>query len=565
MRELKATVIFAVLSGLAVCSGCSKNNGSNPNTNAGPPRYTVSVAADKLAGDGLMLRNNGGDDLFITKNGSFKFKTLLADGVAYNVTVATQPTLPSQTCTVANGSGTIHGKNVTLVAECTTNKYTVGGTVTGLNGQVVLHNDVPLKPYDELISDASGSFTFDKEITDGKNYSVSVFRQPSVQTCAVSHGSGTLKGANVDDVAVSCVDNVPAISIQSVGVVEGDTGTGYLEFTVSLSLLARHDITVDYATSDGTATLADNDYTDTTGQLTIYAGTSSATIAVPVLGDVIAEQNETLALTLSNPSANATFGDLSVTSVKATGTIFNDDGGALNDTGITDCANADTNNLACNSTAADYPGQDADFGRDLTANDSADGHAGFSFVKYGNNGLPLAIQNVAWDATGSEAAGSQWSCVLDQTTELMWEVKTTDGGMHDKNWTYTWYNSNSSNNGGGPGTSGGGSCGATLTACDTEEFVAAMNADGLCGNHDWRLPTVEELSSLIDSSVSSVSIDPTVDVGWFPNTIKSLYWTSSPYASYGYYAWGVNFGSGSIIGSLQKQTSYFARLVRGGR
>ncbi|HSH28223.1 MAG TPA: hypothetical protein VK972_10735 [Wenzhouxiangella sp.] len=55
-------------------------------------------------GRGLVLQNNGGDDPAIAADGSFTFATPLADGSSCAVTVATQPTSPSQTCTVANGS-----------------------------------------------------------------------------------------------------------------------------------------------------------------------------------------------------------------------------------------------------------------------------------------------------------------------------------------------------------------------------------------------------------------------------------------------------------------------------
>ena len=564
MRELKATVIFAVLAILVVSGGCSKKHGSDSASNAAPKGYTVSLAAEQLKGSGLMLRNNGVDDLYLTKNQTYNFRTRLVNGEPYDVEVVTQPTNPSQTCTVTNGTGVISGRNVNLVVSCTTNKYTVSGTVTGLVGEVILRNDILPQPYLSLTIDTNGPFTFDKDITDGKNYSVFVFRQPTVQTCKVTNGSGFLRGVNIDNVVVNCADNVPTISITGDSKVEGDTGTSYLDFIVNLSLPTRQDVTVDYATTDGSATTAlpNSDYTSTSGTLTINAGTSIGTIAVPILGDTIPEKNETLTVTLTNPSSNATFGGAGVVSRTATGTIFNDDGGVLNDTGITTCANADTNGLACSGTASTYPGQDAEFGRDVTDNDDTNGHAGFKFEKIGNDGQPLVDQSVAWDPSGSEAANSQWSCVQDQTTGLLWEVKTSDGGIHDKNWTYSWYDTNSVNNGGDPGTPGGGSCGATLTACDTKKLITAVNADRLCGYGDWRLPSAEESSSLIDSSVSSGA---TIDIGWFPNTINSLYWTVSPYAAYSYYAWGSDFGSGAIVGNLLKQNPHYARLVRGGQ
>ncbi len=93
----------------------------------------------------------------------------------------------------------------------------------------------------------------------------------------------------------------PRISLaaQSLTVTEG-TDT-HAEFTVRLTPAALVPVTVDYATSDGTAT-AGSDYTSTSGTLTFAAGESVKTIQVPITNDAINDSGETFTLTLSNPS-----------------------------------------------------------------------------------------------------------------------------------------------------------------------------------------------------------------------------------------------------------------------
>ena len=110
------------------------------------PKYRVGGVVSGLAGTGLVLRNNGGDDLAVGTDGAFSFATSLPTGASYSVTVAGQPTGPSQTCTVSNGSGTVGSADVTtVVVTCLTNptpRYTIGGTVTGLSGTgLVLRNN----------------------------------------------------------------------------------------------------------------------------------------------------------------------------------------------------------------------------------------------------------------------------------------------------------------------------------------------------------------------------------------------------------------------------------------
>jgi predicted transcriptional regulator len=149
----------------------------------------------------VVLRNNGGDNLSVSANGGFTFATSLTHGDAYAVTVLTQPT--GQTCTVSSGSGTVNSANVTAVAvTCTDIPYTVGGTASGLTGTVVLQNNAG----DDLSVSTNGSFTFATSLTHGDAYAVTVLTQPAGQTCTVSSGSGTVSGANITAVAVTCTD-----------------------------------------------------------------------------------------------------------------------------------------------------------------------------------------------------------------------------------------------------------------------------------------------------------------------------------------------------------------------
>ncbi|HWS27025.1 MAG TPA: choice-of-anchor Q domain-containing protein, partial [Xanthomonadales bacterium] len=86
-------------------------------TNAGT--YTVGGTVSGLVGSGLVLQNNAGDDLAIAADGAFTFATALPDLSPYAVTVLTQPGTPVQSCSVANGSGTLAGANITnVVVSC---------------------------------------------------------------------------------------------------------------------------------------------------------------------------------------------------------------------------------------------------------------------------------------------------------------------------------------------------------------------------------------------------------------------------------------------------------------
>jgi hypothetical protein len=91
---------------------------------------------------------------------------------------------------------------------------------------------------------------------------------------------------------------LPSIAIHNVSISEGDSGTVTMVFSVTLSTSSASIVSVDYATSDGSAT-AGVDYQATSGSLQFSAGTIDQTINVTIEGDTEIEANETLVVTLS--------------------------------------------------------------------------------------------------------------------------------------------------------------------------------------------------------------------------------------------------------------------------
>jgi hypothetical protein len=167
-------------------------------------QFTVGGVVGGLAGSGLVLRNNGADDLAVTGDGPFTFPTAIESGRPYDVEVVTQPTSPAQECAVESASGTVDAENVTAVrVQCVTIEYTLGGSVSGLAGSgLVLQNN----GQDNLAIAANGPFAFATSLPTGAAYDVTVATQPSnlTQVCTVANGAGTMGSEDIADVRVTC-------------------------------------------------------------------------------------------------------------------------------------------------------------------------------------------------------------------------------------------------------------------------------------------------------------------------------------------------------------------------
>ncbi|MCU7554842.1 DUF1566 domain-containing protein [Alteromonas sp. ASW11-19] len=231
----------------------------------------------------------------------------------------------------------------------------------------------------------------------------------------------------------------------------------------------------------------------------------------------------------------------------------------MNDTGVT--VQATTDAITLNQQNL-WPGQDGQRGSDVIAQSGAlpkagDGEAGFDFTKLNSNG------------DEQDADSGSFSCVRDNVTGLVWEVKTDANDLHDKDHRYSWYQTE--DNGGFAGDENAVDTSCTLTNCNTQAYVNAVNAQGLCGFYDWRMPTHHELLSLVHFGRTSTAM---IDVEFFPYTGELQhsplwYWTVIPGADgvqddAAQNAWAIDFASG-VDNFLNKSTAGSIRLVRAGR
>jgi uncharacterized repeat protein (TIGR01451 family) len=180
----------------------------------------------------------------------------------------------------------------------------------------------------------SGSFT----VIPGSltaSLSIQIFGDATVEpdeTFFVNLGAAT--GATVvDNQGVGTIINddglpIPGIFISDVTVTEGNAGTVNANFAVQLTQTSSSNVTVDFATADGTAT-AGSDYVAKTGTLTILAGLTSGTITVTVNGDTTFEPNETFFVNLTNPTNG------NILDAQGLGTINNDDSSVVADLTVT--------------------------------------------------------------------------------------------------------------------------------------------------------------------------------------------------------------------------------------
>ena len=410
-----------------------------------------------LAGT-VVLQDNGGDDLSVSGNGAFTFATRLGTGAGYNVTVKTNPS--GQSCSVSGGSGTVGSANVTNVAvTCTTNTYSIGGTVSGLSGTVVLQDNGG----DDLSVSGNGAFTFATRLGTGAGYNVTVKTNPSGQSCSVSGGSGTVGSANVTNVAVTCTTNTYSIggtvSGLSGSVVLQDnggddlsvSGNGVFTFATRLGTGAGYSVTVktnpsgqSCSVSGGSGTVASANVTSVA--VTCTTSTYSVGGSVSGLsGSVVLQDNGGDDLTVSGNGA-FTFATAVATGVAYNVTVKTNPSGQTCTVsgGSGTVASANVTNVAVTCTMVPTSGSD-DFNR-------ADGGLGASWAAMSDGGLSIVSQRVvgaagtyAGDIRVAESYGSdQYSQIGVTSAQLsggQWigpSVRSQNGGQDTYLGIYFW-------------------------------------------------------------------------------------------------------------------------------
>jgi predicted outer membrane repeat protein len=229
----------------------------------------------------------------------------------------TRPTISIDDVSVDEGSAATFTVSLSNTSSeiVTVNYNTTDGTATAADSD---YTAISLTTITFNPGEISKTFTVESTV-DNKFEAAETL---SINLSNATNGTIVTGAAGVGELTIRNEDPVPTVSISPVSISqrEGSAGVTPYTFTVNLSNPSDRIITVDYTTSDGTATVANSDYVDNDGRLTFNPGIQSQIITVSVNGDGKAEDDETFAVSL-NSTSNANL----ASNRTVTGAIVNDD------------------------------------------------------------------------------------------------------------------------------------------------------------------------------------------------------------------------------------------------
>ncbi len=193
--------LIALITALLLVS-CGGSSDTANNTTS----FSISGTFTGLQGS-ITLQNNGTNALTLSATNNFTISTSVNDGSNYNITVLIQPN--GQTCTVSNGSGTVNAANVSNIAVNCINIYSVGGSVTGLTGALLIQNNAT----DTTTITTNGAYTFNQKINTGNTYNVTILQNPTEQICSITNGSGEISTDNITNANIFCSTNNTTVTV----------------------------------------------------------------------------------------------------------------------------------------------------------------------------------------------------------------------------------------------------------------------------------------------------------------------------------------------------------------
>ena len=190
---LRAGLALACALSLSACGG-------------GKGDLYISGTAFGITKAGLILTNNGGDDLAVNTAGSFVFSKPVETDAGYKVEVKAVPpnVEKKEDCAVINGSGKAVFNVTTVQVVCKIRSHALGGTIIGLAGaaDLVLVNGTDRK---EIVPAASATQSFAMNpVSEDSAYGVSILQQPKGRNCTVENASGIMLANDISNIVVRC-------------------------------------------------------------------------------------------------------------------------------------------------------------------------------------------------------------------------------------------------------------------------------------------------------------------------------------------------------------------------
>jgi hypothetical protein len=248
-----------------------------------------------ISGNAVHITGAGSCTITASQSGNASYNAAPDVQRSFNIAKAASATAVSSSLSPAD-----FGQSITLTVTVSSAAGTPGGTAQLKDNGANLGAPVSLN--------AAGIATLVTSSLTPGTHSITADYSGNTNFLA---GSGTMAGGQV-------IRSLPSLTINDASIIEGDSGTKTLNFTVTLSAASSLTVTLNYATANNTAT-AGPDYVSTSGALTFNPGDLTKTISVTINGDQSFEQNETFFVNLSSPS------NASISDNQGLGTINNDD------------------------------------------------------------------------------------------------------------------------------------------------------------------------------------------------------------------------------------------------